>query len=313
MQVLALTASAMDVRTADALRAEIAATRQRQSEADSRGQELVTEIRHAQKRRRLREELAEATRELEGREMRNQSRVKLIAEIDEDFCIASSCALAICRPKRPWQRHPRGGELTSCGHAVSRGEYVWKLQHLSWLSSRLWQGGQAFMSSEMFQVGSYRFRFRYNPEGGLLNPASWPTQHGTLAIFLHDDVECLLLRYSIFVKAAGGDFVQWGRAWDELTLRDVCLVFGPDVHWEGHACAERGIFGLTHAQLLQSEWVENDTLTIKFVLEVHPHEEIAAQPFQEALEIPVPSMKTTQRPCCRQALAATSSSGVEMK
>ena len=31
-----------------------------------------------------------------------------------------------------------------------------------------------------------------------------------------------------------------------------------------------GIFGLTHKQLLDSEWVENDSLTVKFELEVRP-------------------------------------------
>lgn len=34
--------------------------------------------------------------------------------------------------------------------------------------------------------------------------------------------------------------------------------------------APRGIFGLSHKQLLGSEWVENDSLTVKFELEVRP-------------------------------------------
>lgn len=32
----------------------------------------------------------------------------------------------------------------------------------------------------------------------------------------------------------------------------------------------QGIFGLSHKQLLASEWVENDALTVKFELEVRP-------------------------------------------
>ena len=32
----------------------------------------------------------------------------------------------------------------------------------------------------------------------------------------------------------------------------------------------QGIFGLSHKQLLGSEWVENDSLTVKFELEVRP-------------------------------------------
>lgn len=34
--------------------------------------------------------------------------------------------------------------------------------------------------------------------------------------------------------------------------------------------AASGIFGLSHKQLLASEWVENDALTVKFELEVRP-------------------------------------------
>ena len=50
-------------------------------------------------------------------------------------------------------------------------------------------------------------------------------------------------------------------------------VFGPDVHWTGHdpaTLADLGIFGFTHEELLESEWVQDDVLTIKCVLEVRP-------------------------------------------
>jgi len=44
-------------------------------------------------------------------------------------------------------------------------------------------------------------------------------------------------------------------------------VFGPDVPADGGA-SPQGIFGLSHKALLKSEWIENNTLTVRFELEV---------------------------------------------
>ena len=73
-----------------------------------------------------------------------------------------------------------------------------------------------------------------------------------------------------------GLFVQWGEAGhgcydSEEEWREIC--FGPDVHWESHRPASLtalGIFGLTHEELLKSDWVQDDALTVKCVLEVRP-------------------------------------------
>jgi len=57
------------------------------------------------------------------------------------------------------------------------------------------------------------------------------------------------------------------------------LLFGPDVQEnEGPAA---GIFGMTHEQLLQSEWVQDDTLTVKFELEVREAAEPSTQQLAE--------------------------------
>ena len=65
----------------------------------------------------------------------------------------------------------------------------------------------------------------------------------------------MLLRYSIFVEAAGRDFVQWGQTWEEImNLGDEGMACGPDVHWEGQPPAEIGICGLTHSCCSQSGW-----------------------------------------------------------
>ena len=62
------------------------------------------------------------------------------------------------------------------------------------------------------------------------------------------------------------------------------------MHWPDHAPASLGIFGLSHEDLLQSEWVQNDTLTVKFELEVRPYEYASSRPFSLAAEVPAPTM-----------------------
>ncbi|CAJ1442876.1 unnamed protein product, partial [Effrenium voratum] len=46
------------------------------------------------------------------------------------------------------------------------------------------------------------------------------------------------------------------------------------------------IFGLTHKQLLDSEWVENDSLTVKFELEVRPDDWYGRAPLKPHVEVP---------------------------
>jgi len=78
----------------------------------------------------------------------------------------------------------------------------------------------------------------------------------------------------MLIKQAGGEFVQWGEEsnechpqWDEADK-----VFGPDVQYaqsdEQELPRPLGIFGLDHSKLLKSEWIENDTLTVKVLLQV---------------------------------------------
>jgi speckle-type POZ protein len=101
---------------------------------------------------------------------------------------------------------------------------------------------------------------------------------GSLAIKHRDDVG-VTFRYKIYIKRAGGDFIQWGADGNEChpDVDTSEWVFGPDVcpanptrsTWPPPI----GIFGLSHADLLLSEWVEHDVLTVKCELEVRPHTE----------------------------------------
>ena len=185
---------------------------------------------------------------------------------------------------RPWPRNPcdepseslkksvrhqrqqfSEGQSVRFGHTVSRTEFIWRLEEFSWLYSALWQQRDHCTRSEIFWVGNYHFRLAYNPRGGLV--CGNPAQCATLAVMTAEMFR-ILLRYRFYVKARGGNFVQWGETLDEVHHPEWAewgdyQAYGPDAHWEDHPPESVGIFGLTHWQLLQSEWVENDVLTIK--------------------------------------------------
>ena len=84
--------------------------------------------------------------------------------------------------------------------------------------------------------------------------------------------------------------MQWGETCDEVLDGDVTAC-GPDVSWhdQGHPSAT-GLFGLTFKQLLQSEWVEDDTLTLKFVLEVRPEGCYESKVLSQTVEVPEATM-----------------------
>ena len=99
-----------------------------------------------------------------------------------------------------------------------------------------------------------------------------------------------LLGYQgIYVKRRGGDYVQWGETRDAVNEAAESF-YGPDVHSTGSPPAAVGIFGLTHEELLQSEWVEDDTLTAKFVLEVRPNEAYLSECLDQTVEVPAPTV-----------------------
>jgi len=80
--------------------------------------------------------------------------------------------------------------------------------------------------------------------------------------------KCINVRYRFFLKNADGEFKQWGDAGHEVQRSSgySCCTLGPDVQSEDHA-RPGGIFGLSHKELLQSSWIQNDTLTVKLQLE----------------------------------------------
>ena len=58
-----------------------------------------------------------------------------------------------------------------------------------------------------------------------------------------------------------------------------------------------GLFGLSHDELLQSEWVHDDVLTLKFVLEVRPCREYSSQVVaREVVGVPEPTLCRDPKP-----------------
>ncbi|CAE7207451.1 BPM3 [Symbiodinium sp. CCMP2456] len=287
--------------TADSLRAEIEATKQQVQAERAKGHELRKEMVQAEERQRLRRELDKQRKTLAEEQDTNQWRTQYRRDVDEDRSGPAPRLLAQSSARRETLLIDRfDGETTNCSHRVAKGEYIWKITSMSWVRSMLEQEDLNYVQSKIFQVGGQDFEFAYNPDGGMLlwEPGPGPAgsaQHGSLAVLLWEGGR-IALRYRIFVKVRGGDFVQWGETSTEV-LEDEhgCKAFGPDVHDGSSDPAKMGIFGLTHEELLRSEWVEGDILTVKFVLEVRLEGDCESRPLSPGIDIPGPTMSQDNR------------------
>ena len=203
----------------------------------------------------------------------NEREAKRRRFLDEDrtcWWHISSDLEEVLDDKPPVIMRASGANSTKCARNIARGEYVWRITGFSWLKRMIDQNNyedddqQNFVASQQFHLGAEKFVFRYNPWAGELREG----YNGSLAIVPITDSR-ILLRYRIYVKARSGKILQWGETRD-VVHEYVVAAYGPDVHWPGRAPESLGIFGLSHEELLQSEWVENDALTMKFELEVRP-------------------------------------------
>ncbi|CAE7227125.1 BPM2 [Symbiodinium sp. CCMP2592] len=282
-------------RTAEELRAEIEAARRQIAAERARRQELKAETAQAAERQRLRMELDFARQRLEMEQQENQREAERRRSLDEDqsswLSFVESSDLG--RPGGEYIRPQTvllasGGNSTDCAKQVAKGEYVWRITGYSWLKGMIEQDDQEYLvQSEVFHLGDETFVFCCNPWASEL----CQDYHGSLAIVLSTDAR-VMLRYRIYVKARNGEFLQWGETRDVVHRGhpNRWAAYGPDVHWPGHPPASPGIFGLSHEELLQSEWVENDTLTVKFELEVRPDRWADSVPFSLVGEVPQPTM-----------------------
>ncbi|OLQ14645.1 BTB/POZ and MATH domain-containing protein 1 [Symbiodinium microadriaticum] len=284
---------AMEAMSAEELRAEIEATR-RQVEAErARRQELDAEITRATERQRLRLELEEMRQVLAQEQSENESAAELRRLFDEDRVLSAwhtGGRLAGGRDSGQPVMRASGGNSTSCAEMVARGEYVWRITGFSWLKSMLNQEDNDTVDSMGFKVGNEAFQFRYSPWAHCL----CHQHHGSLAIVLNTKA-CVAIRYRIYIRAQNAEYVQWGETGDAVHDGSYdhwphCCAYGPDVHWPGDPPASLGIFGLSYDELLHSKWVQDDTLTVKFELDVRPDEPPKAQRLSLPADVPEPTI-----------------------
>ena len=288
--------STMAATDADALRAELEAARRELQAEDARTNELDAEIEEAAERQRLRKEIACVRDELRVAQQHNRNRAELRADVDADRAFLDGDIPRAGKTEKgnKFIQNSSGQGITQCNEQVAQGEYVWTIKGMRWLQDALWAVGKNFAESPEFMVGHGNFSLRYNPEAGCL--FEWHC--GSLAIFYHDEAD-LSLQYRIYIKARDGSFVQWGEGGHGRYDSEVSYVwredcFGPDVHWENHRPASLtalGIFGLSHEELLRSEWVQDDELTVKCVLEVRPRDSPKVQDqLGPSAELPAPTV-----------------------
>ncbi|CAE7639783.1 BPM2 [Symbiodinium sp. CCMP2456] len=293
----------MDPRamSAEELRAEIEATRRRAEAEEARLRELQAEIDQARERQRLRDELRHMQRRLEHAEDRNESAIQFRGRIDNDEVTSHPPPSIPAHRKQPVM-HASGGESAKFDDMVAKGEYVWRIEGFSWVPCALeqnvlsceYEDPPCACAHSQFQLGNQNIHFIYSPWADQL----CQQHHGSLAIVLNTQ-EYVALRYRIYVKARSGQFVQWGETRDVVHRGD-CSAFGPDVHWPGHPPASLGIFGLSHEELLRSEWVQDDTLTVKFELQVRPDQCETRQRWSLATEVPEPTILKDTRALLEQ-------------
>jgi len=268
--------------------------------------QLDSELQKANERQSLRRDLDRIKKRIQLREDINLDKKVERDMIDRDMCgdhlpqggYHVPGANKICHGDDGAASFAKNeGQVMNCSEIVAKGEYVWRIEGLSWLENTLKQNGLCYASSEPFTVGGETFAFVYNPSGGKVSLTA-EEQHGSLAI-IHEDDDGITFRYRIFIKKKHGEFVQWGSTGDEChPTTDTCgWAFGPDVYQQDcwHRGIKIGIFGLTHKQLLASDWVENDALTVKFELEVRPDDWYGRAPLKPHVDVPASTISADMR------------------
>ena len=258
--------------TAEELRAQILASQQQLQRSAVDVQNLTRERDAAEERQKLRRDLEDVRRQVS-----EQSRLK--------NWIRHSCQ-AIDRDEMGTHM-PHVSKTTQfdndallskgkvdkksamdCDLAVATGELEWSIKGFSWLRQALQQNEDDRAGSHTVIVGGHEFHLIYHPDG---NEAGDHNQRASLSIFHVEpsNYTGVTFRYTIWVKSRHRGFVQWGERGSVCTDEDTDgMLFGPDVCKNTET--PDGVFGLSHDQLVTSEWVIDDVFTAKIKLEVRP-------------------------------------------
>jgi len=261
--------------TLEEIRAELARERASLAREKQASDELNIALVEAAERQRLRRMVDDVQDQIEN--CRNSNREKRMRRggIDADACGPHVAIVqGRIKPELP-EKFSSGQSEITCRNRIYRGEYTWTISEMSWLRHALTQCQEQYTSIDgLFEVGPECFDFVYNPNGSSVNFHQDKRVCATLAIRHCSEEDGVTFRYKIFIQRNDGEFIQWGQQ------GDICMpwkeddstgyAFGPDVRLSpfGEPMRASGIFDMTHEELLESKWVSNDTLIVKFELEV---------------------------------------------
>jgi len=276
------------------LRQQIAQARKEVEEADRRRDAIAREIVEAHQRQQLRRELEEIRTTRDRRRLQNSFQDQYRAEIDRDFDGDHMHGPSLVPTLTKQRVSPRDGKI-NVTTSISKGEYIWRLQGMSWLPNALAENLEETVESDDIRIGNSVFDLVYAPTRVCIDYKK--KQIGSLAI-RHREEGGIILRYKFYIKQVGGDFVQWGAEGDECHPYWPAKgkAFGPDVQNSPVGSAELtrpfGVFGLTHEALVKSEWVEDDTLTVKVQIEVMEDSNTATEALTPDVVVPPHSLAT---------------------
>ena len=263
------------------LEAQIEAARQLLHQRQARVTQAEREVREAVDRQRLRRELDSINKEIADTNEEIQENEEYTADIEDDRSgphMAQNHLMALLPAP---QDIPATNQLVrshaSCIDAVVSGDLEWTIQGMSWLRSTLAQNSDMPARSDTITIGNIPFRAVYAPHHAMKQvrrrargDSTYTTSSLAVSSILNNG---LTLRHSFFIKRNDGEFIQWGETCEERHAHEQCMFwnFGPDTtsssSWAGTLTAA-GPFNLSHDELLRSEWVQDDTMTVKIHLEV---------------------------------------------
>jgi hypothetical protein len=265
--------TAQEIQTQIALaRAELEASREDRELA-------MREANDANNRQCLRRELDTLREEIEDEEKGAQLARSYAEDVDNDrdgnHLPEDAARNPRAKKKKRVMMPAVDQDIANCRYNVSKGGHEWKIEGISWLQSTLQQNSKGMTTSTAFAVGEAPFVIDYHPEGGEIS--AFRHQRGTLALRYLGVGNDITMRYRFLVQKQGKEFVAWGDELEVCQQKEGALglhgyAFGPDVI--SSACNQNpsGVFGLTHEKLLKSEYVHDDTFTVKVTIQMRSAE-----------------------------------------
>lgn len=263
----------MSVLSADELRAMITEERQRIGRLMQEHATALEEIEAAQERKKLREQLAGLASESDTwlSSIHSLRGIRLSTDCDH---VSETSHITTAAGERQIAK-----SSLSYDAKVAKGEFVWEIKGLSWLPHALEQERRNCTASAAFNIDTTdidsRYRLAFSPNAAGLDHGQdeecesfHGAPRGTLALIRRASQYGTNLDVSFFVQSPNGSFAQWGererRAWRNRDDDDdeYCIVIGPDLE---HSA--KGVFGLAFDELLNSQWVKDDRVVFKVVIE----------------------------------------------